>query len=182
MAKQPEEFNDALIEFIRRQHVYFVATAPNAASGHVNCSPKGLDSLEVLGPTTLVYRDFVGSGAETIAHLRENARIVVMFCAFEGPPKIVRVHGRGTVVEPGDPGFAELLQRFGAKPGTRAFIRVDAERIAISCGYGVPLMTYQGDRTQLTAWAERKGNDALVAYQRENNLTSIDGLPALRMP
>jgi hypothetical protein len=174
------EIDAALRGFVERQHVFFVATAPSGSDGHVNCSPKGLDTLRIAGPTTVAYLDYAGSGAETIAHLRQNGRIVMMFCAFEGPPKIVRFHGRGEVLEPGDAGFALLLERFEPGPGLRSIIRVEIERIADSCGYGVPRMGFEGERTQLPAWAERKGADGLLDYQRGKNAASIDGLPALR--
>jgi hypothetical protein len=172
--------DDSLRDFVERQHVFFVATAPSGSDGHVNCSPKGLDTLRVLGPTTVAYLDYVGSGAETIAHLRENGRIVVMFCAFAGPPKIVRLHGRGEVIEPTDAGFATLLALFQPNAGVRTIIRVEIERIADSCGYGVPRLRYEGERTQLPAWAERKGETGLRDYQQTKNAASIDGLPALR--
>jgi hypothetical protein len=174
------ELDAALRGFVERQHVFFVATAPSGSEGHVNCSPKGLDTLRIVGPTTVAYLDYAGSGAETIAHLRQNGRIVIMFCAFEGPPKIVRFHGRGEVLEPGDADFASMLERFDPGPGARSIIRVEIERIADSCGYGVPRMRFEGERTQLPAWAERKGQDGLLDYQRTKNAASIDGLPALR--
>jgi hypothetical protein len=166
--------------FIEGQQVFFVATAPLAAAGHVNLSPKGLDTLRVLGPRQVAYLDYVGSGAETLAHLRENGRIVLMFCAFEGPPKIVRLHGRALALEPQDAGFAELRPLFPPVPIARAIIRVEVERIADSCGYGVPLYRHQGPRSQLPDWAARKGEEGLLDYQREHNAASIDGLPALR--
>jgi hypothetical protein len=174
------EIDATLRQFVERQHVFFVATAPSGDNGHVNCSPKGLDTLRVIGPTTIAYLDYVGSGAETIAHLRENGRIVVMFCAFAGPPKIVRLHGRGEVVEPGDTDFAPLLALFQPNIGVRSIIRVAIERIADSCGYGVPRLRFESERTQLPAWAERKGEDGLREYQLTRNAESIDGLPALR--
>jgi hypothetical protein len=180
MAKQFDGIDERLAEWIRAQHLFFVASAPLAASGHVNLSPKGLDSLAILGPREVAYLDFVGSGAETIAHARENGRIALMLCAFEGPPRIVRLQGRASVVEPGDADFAALAAKFAPLRGVRAVIRVALSRIADSCGYGVPLMRFEGDRPQLAAWAERKGADGLRAYQLDNNLRSLDGLPALR--
>jgi Pyridoxamine 5'-phosphate oxidase len=174
------ELDDGLRQFVEKQQVFFVATAPSGAEGHVNCSPKGLDTLRILGPTTVAYLDYVGSGAETIAHLRQNGRIVIMLCAFEGPPRIVRLHGRGDVVEPGDAEFAPLLERFEPGPGVRSIIRIEIDRIADSCGYGVPGLRFEGERTQLPAWAERKGSDGLRDYQRTKNASSLDGLPALR--
>ena len=174
------DIDAALREWVERQHLFFVASAPSGDDGHVNCSPKGLDTLRILGPRSIAYLDFVGSGAETIAHLRQNGRIVIMLCAFEGPPRIVRFHGRGRALEPGDGEFAGLLSRFAPPElGVRSIVRVEVDRIADSCGYGVPRMRFEGDRTQLPAWAERKGDEALIEYQRTKNAASIDGLPAL---
>jgi hypothetical protein len=180
MGKTFERIDEDLAAWIRAQKVFFVATAPLAADGHVNCSPRGLDSLTVLGPREVAWLDLVGSGAETIAHLRENGRIVLMFCAFEGPPRILRLHGHGTVVEPGDSGFDALRARFPAHEAERAVIRVECRRISDSCGYGVPRLSFEGERTQLPAWARRKGPDGLRAYRATHNARSIDGLPALR--
>jgi hypothetical protein len=164
--------------FIEAQHIFFVATAPDT-SGHVNLSPKGLDTLRIVGPRTVVYLDHVGSGAETIAHLRQNGRIAMMFCALEGPPKIVRLHGRGHVVEPTDAAYADLRRMFAPSPAGRAIIRVVVDRISDSCGYGVPLYRYEGQREQLRKWASHKGERGLQDYQHEKNRTSIDGLPAV---
>lgn len=183
MGKEYEGLEPSLVEWIERQHVFFVASAPSGEDGHVNLSPKGLDTLRVLDAHTLAWLDFVGSGVETVAHLRQNGRITVCFCAFEGPPRIVRVHGRGEALEPGAPGFAELRARLPEVPveaAVRSLVRVRAVRIADSCGYGVPLYEYRGERTQLHDWATRKGEDGLADYRRENNARSLDGLPALR--
>lgn len=180
MGKVHASIDDRLAAFIAAQRLFFVATAPAGGDGHVNVSPKGLDSLAVLDPHTVAYQDLVGSGAETIAHLRENGRITLMFCAFEGPPLILRLHGRGEVIEPGDAAFDVLAARFPERSSTRAVIRVAVARIADSCGYGVPLYRFEADRDQLDRWAERKGPDGLRRYQLENNLESLDGLPALR--
>ena len=182
MGRLYAHLDDALRAFIEAQHVFFVATAPRGDAGHVNLSPKGLDGLRILGPTTIAYLDYAGSGAETIAHLRENGRIVVMLCAFEGAPKILRLYGRGMAVEPADAEFATLRARFPATPRIRSIVRVELERIADSCGYAVPRYRYEGERPQLFEWIERKGDDGVVAYQREHNRRSIDGLPALRWP
>jgi Pyridoxamine 5'-phosphate oxidase len=183
------EIDERLRGWIARQPLFFVGSAPLAADGHVNVSPKGpIGSLRVLDGHTVAYLDAVGSGAETIAHLRENGRIVIMFCAFEGPPKIVRLHGRGEAVLPGDPRFAELLGRCAfddpsVPEARRSIVLVDVERISDSCGYGVPEMSYEGDRPHLDAWAGKKlrvgGEEALAAYQREYNSRSVDGLPAV---
>jgi hypothetical protein len=180
MGKVFEGIDEKLAAWIAAQRMFFVATAPRGDGGHVNLSPKGLDSLAVLGPKSVAYLDVVGSGAETIAHLRENGRITLMFCAFEGLPRIVRLHGRGEVIEPGDPEFAALAAHFPAYPSTRAIIRAELGRIADSCGYGVPLYQYKGERSQIGEWAERKGPEGLRAYQLERNRESLDGLPALR--
>jgi hypothetical protein len=174
--------DDSLEQFIKSQHMFFVATAPLDATGHVNVSPKGLDTLRVLGPHTLAYLDYVGSGAETIAHLRENGRIVVMLCAFQGSPRILRLHGRGDVLEPRDAEYPRLRLLFPPEPSGRAIVRIAVERIADSCGYGVPLYVFEKDRPQLAAWAARKGERRLLEYQREKNRASIDGLRALRWP
>ncbi len=180
MGKVYEAIDERLAELIGRQHLFFVATAALSAEGSVNLSPKGLDSFVILDPHTVAYLDLVGSGAETIAHLRENGRITILFCSFEGSPLLLRLYGRGEVVEPGDEGFETLLTRFPKYPGTRSIIRVSITRIADSCGFGVPLYRFEGERTQLTSWAERKGEEGLREYQLGNNRVSLDGLPALR--
>lgn len=179
MSTSIDGIDEKLAEWLERQPVYFVATAPSDDGGHLNCSPKGLDSFRVLGDREVAYLDYVGSGVETAAHLRENGRIVLMFCAFDGPPKIVRLHGTGRIVEPADPGFGSLLETFSPLAGVRGIVHVEVSRVSDSCGFGVPLMSYEGDRTQLHAWAERKGADGLAAYKREKNRRSIDGLPGL---
>jgi hypothetical protein len=150
MGKVLDTIDEKLVDWIEAQHLFFVASAPLAEDGHVNVSPKGdLRWFRVLGPREVAYLDFVGSGAETIAHARENGRIVVMFCAFDGPPRIVRLHGRASVLLPGEQGFDELLARFEPpEHALRSLIRVDVERVADSCGYGVPLMRFDGKRTQ----------------------------------
>ena len=180
MGKLFAELDEHNRDFIRRQRIFFVATAPLAADGHVNLSPKGHESFAVLGPREVAYLDFLGSGIETAAHLRENGRIVFMFCAFEGPPRILRLHGRGEVVEPGDAAWDGLAARLPAQPDVRAIVRVDLTRISDSCGYGVPLQSFESERTQLAEWRARKGPDGLRAYVEEHAVRSIDGLPALR--
>ena len=179
MGKVFEEVDAALKAFIEAQHMFFVATAPVDAGGHVNLSPKGLDSLRFLTPAKIAYLDYVGSGAETIAHLKENGRIVIMFCALTGPPKIVRLHGRGEVLEPQDAEYERLRPLFPPIPSGRAIIVVSINRVADSCGFGVPLYRFERQRSQLADWADRKGEDGLSVYQREKNGSSIDGLPAL---
>ena len=176
MADVIDSIDAALERWIEAQPMFFVATAPLSSDGLVNCSPKGGDSLRVLSPRSLAYLDVVGSGVETIAHVQENGRIVLMLCAFAGPPRILRVHGRGTVLGPEDAEFAALLARFPARPGVRSIVKVDALRISESCGYGVPLMDFREHRAAMTLWAEKKGPDGLVDYQRTRNAKSLDGL------
>ncbi|CAN5466309.1 pyridoxamine 5'-phosphate oxidase family protein [soil metagenome] len=177
-----DSIDDGLAEWIGAQPVFFVATAPTGADGHVNVSPRGGDPLAVLDARTVAWLDLTGSGVETIAHLRENGRICVMLCSFSGPPRIVRLHGRGEVVELGANGYPELAAQLPAHPGGRAVIRVACERIADSCGFGVPVMELAGPRTQLTGFATRKGPEGLAAYRASRNATSIDGLPGLDPP
>jgi predicted pyridoxine 5'-phosphate oxidase superfamily flavin-nucleotide-binding protein len=167
MGKLYDAIDGKLADWIRRQRLFFVATAPSEG-GHVNLSPKGpIGSLRIVDDHTIEYVDHVGSGAETAAHLLDNGRVCVMLCAFEGPPRIVRLHGRGEVLPAADPG-----------DGIRGVIRVHVERIADSCGYGVPLMEYVGERPQRGLWLDRKGVDGVRDYVRERNAESIDGLPA----
>jgi hypothetical protein len=170
---------DPFVDWIADQHVFFVATAPSGDEGHVNLSPKGLEGLRVLGPTSVAYLDLTGSGAETIAHLRENGRICLVLCAFTGKPQILRLQGTGTVHLPDSERFVELRPLFGEQPGVRSVITVELDRIATSCGYGVPLMSYEGDRRALTAWADKKGDDGIARYWQQKNARSIDGLPAV---
>ena len=179
MGKVRTEIDEALAKLIQSQHVFFVATAPLSGEGNLNLSPKGLDSFRILGPRTVAYLDLIGSGVETIAHLKENGRIVMMFCAFEGPPKIVRLHGRGRVVEPHSSEFSSLVTQFPEYESMRAIIVVDVTRVSDSCGFGVPLLKFEGDRNHVFAWAQRKGPEGLRAYKQEKNLRSIDGLPGL---
>jgi len=179
MGKTYEAVTQELAKWIAEQHVVFVATAPLSAGGAVNCSPKGLDCLRVTGPRQVAYLDLTGSGAETIAHLRENGRIVLMFCAFAGPPRIVRLHGRGTVIGKTHAAWTEWSARFPPTAAPRSVVVVDVARVSDSCGYGVPRMDFVEDRDVLARWAAKKGEDALPGYRRENNATSIDGLPAL---
>jgi len=181
MARVLDAITDELAAFIAAQRVFFVATAPSDG-GHVNVSPKGLDTFAVLDPNTVAYLDLTGSGVETVAHLRENGRITIMFCAFDGKPNIVRLYGRGEVLLTGEPEAAALLPRFGAYPGARSVIRVQVDRVSTSCGYGVPLLSYEGERDQLTTWADRRGPEGLVEYRAEKNAVSIDGLAGLDSP
>ena len=176
MADTFERIDAQLRSWIERQHVFFVATAPRADDGLLNCSPKGLDSLRVLDERTIAYLDLTGSGVETIAHLKENGRIVIMLCAFEGLPRIVRLHGRGTVVSPDDRDFAELAARFPKQSGVRCVIRVELVRISDSCGYAVPLMDFVAERDVLTKWADKKTPEGVIEYQRDKNARNLDGL------
>jgi hypothetical protein len=192
VGREYEVIDDHWREWIARQPLFFVGTAPLADDGHVNVSPKGPGgSLRVLDEHTVAYLDVIGSGAETIAHLRENGRIVVMFCAFEGPPRILRLHGRGEPVMAGDPRFDELTERcdfeqMGPPESRRAVVVVHVQRIADSCGYGVPLMSYEGERPHYDASAQKKlrtgGAEMLLEYQRQKNAESLDGLPAVPSP
>jgi hypothetical protein len=192
VAKVFDGIDSSLADWIAAQALFFVASAPLAKEGHVNVSPKGpIDTLRVLDERTVAYLDLVGSGAETIAHLRENGRIVIMLCAFSGPPRIVRLHGSGEVLLAADTSFDALAERCGfAQPAVadarRAIVLVHVTRVADSCGYGVPLMSFDGERPHADAWAQKKvrvgGGAALLDYQREKNATSIDGLPAVELP
>jgi hypothetical protein len=178
MAEQFAQIEPALRDFILRQHVFFVATA--AAGGRVNLSPKGLDALRVLGPNRVAYLDLTGSGNETAAHLRADGRLTLMMCAFEGPPRILRLYGRGRVLRRGTEGYARLLaEAFGGEEplGARQIVLLEVELVQTSCGYGVPLYAYRGERPALARWAESKGEEGLEAYRREYNVRSIDGLP-----
>jgi pyridoxamine 5'-phosphate oxidase-like protein len=192
VARQYDTIDEHLADWIARQPLFFVGSAPLAEDGHVNVSPKGpIGSLRILGPATVAYLDIFGSGAETIAHLRENGRIVVMLCAFEGPPRIVRLHGRGELLRPGDEGFAALLEQAAFEDpaipeARRAIVRVEVTRISDSCGYGVPLMQYEGRRPHSTLSATKhvrtKGAAGFAAFAAERNATSLDGLPAVDPP
>ncbi len=174
-----EGIDEKLAAFIGQQHVFFVATAPLSPDGHVNVSPKGGDCFRVLGEHEVAYLDYTGSGAETIAHLRENGRIVVMFCAFEGKPDIVRLHGHGTFVTIDDLGFEELAALFPDHPGARAVVRIQVDRVSTSCGFSVPLMDFRADRDVLLKYSINKGPEGLAEYRKVKNAKSIDGLPAL---
>ncbi len=189
MGRLYDEIDEHLAGWIAGQALFFVGSAPLASDGHVNVSPKGpIGSLRVLGPREVAYLDIAGSGAETIAHLRENGRIVVMLCAFEGPPRIVRLHGEGSVLLPGEQEFETLLADAGFEDPSipewrRAIVRVRVTRIADSCGYGVPLMSVDGHRPHSTLSAQKKlrvgGPGAFDAYVAEKSARSIDDLPAV---
>ena len=191
MGKQYAELDERLTEFILDQPIFFVATAPclshSGEGGHINVSPKGYrGTFAVLGPRTVAYLDLTGSGAETIAHLRQNGRITIMFCSFGDTPKILRLYGLARVVCPAEARWAELLGRFAwagenvDRGDRRAIIVAELDRISDSCGYGVPVMDVRGERDLLTRWSDRKTPEGLVRYRAEQNVFSIDGLPALR--
>jgi hypothetical protein len=181
MAKLHEAIDGRLRAFIEAQHMFFVATAPGGSGGHINLSPKGMaGTFVVLGEHRVAYLDYLGSGAETIAHLRDNGRIVIMFCAFTGPPNIVRLHGTGRTVLPTDPDHDDLLAAFPEPRthGLRSIVDVAVERVSDSCGFAVPLMDHVGDRDLLVQWAGRRSDADLLDYVKTKNLRSIDGLPA----
>jgi len=188
MAKLFDEIDDKIQGFIEAQPMFFVGTAPSGDGGHVNVSPKGGSNLfRVTGPLGFAYVDLMGSGIETIAHLRENGRIVVMFCSFEGPPKIIRLHGIGTPVQQGDARFSEALAAFDItdeqRRAVRSVIEVEVTRVADSCGFVVPKMSYEGERDQLYRYADnrlrKEGPEAVRAYVSANNAASIDGLTGI---
>jgi hypothetical protein len=178
MADLHPEITQRLRDFMQAQSVYFVASAPLSGDGHVNLSPKGLDTFRVLAPNRVAYLDLTGSGNETAAHMAENGRITLMFCAFEGRPMILRLFGQGHAVLPDDPEWEELIGHFEKIPGSRQIIVADIHRVQTSCGFGVPILGAAEDRDQLVRWAERKGAEGLAEYRQKKNRESIDGLPA----
>jgi len=185
MGKTYPSIDDSLKSWLSRQRMFFVGTAPLSGDGSVNVSPKGMaGTFAVLTPHRVAYLDYTGSGAETIAHLRENGRIVLMFCAFDGPPKIVRLHGTGRAVLAGEPEFDELRPAFGKDltAGQRSAVVVDLTRISDSCGYAVPLMDFRDDRDLLDRWQERHDDAFFPDYWRQRNAVSIDGLRAIDVP
>ena len=179
MGKVFDQITPRLHSWIEKQKMFFVSTAPLSEDGLVNLSPKGLDSFRILDENTVVYLDLTGSGVETIAHLKENQRITIMFCAFEGPPNIVRLYGKGEVYEKGSSQFEHYESLFPHYSSTRAFIVVKVFRVSTACGYAVPLMEYKEDRDTLMQWADRKGSEGLITYQKEKNTKSIEGLKGL---
>lgn len=178
MGRTHDALDDDLTAWLAKQHLFFVASAPSSG-GHVNLSPKGHDCFRVLDPHTVAYLDLTGSGVETIAHLRDDGRLTIMFCAFTGPPRIVRLYGTGSAVLPTDARYADLAAGFPPMKGARAVIVLSVDRISSSCGYAVPRFEYKGDRDTLLAWTERRGADGIAAYHREKNAMSIDGLVGL---
>lgn len=179
MGKEYTEIDERLQRWIERQNVFFVATSPLSSDGLLNCSPKGLDCFRVLGPRQVGYVDTGGSGIETVAHLKENGRIVIMMCAFEGPPKIYRFYGNGKVIEPHHDHFETMLGEFPAVPAARNMIVVDINRVHDSCGYGVPLYEFKSQRDSLGNYFANQNEDEIINYRKEKNRTSLDGLPGL---
>lgn len=185
MGKTYDTLDENLTAWLKSQPVFFVSTAPLAPEGSINCSPKGnREEFAVLGPRTVAYLEQTGSGVETIAHLRENGRIVLMFCAFEGPPRIVRLHGIGRVATTGSSEFATIANGFPGSRGVgvRSVIVVEVARISDSCGYGVPLMSFNEHRPTMDQWSSRKGSNGIREYWCEKNQSSIDNLKALDLP
>ncbi len=179
MGRSFDAIADHLAAWMEAQPIFFTASAPLAADGHVNVSPKGGDCFRVLGPNRVAYLDYTGSGAETIAHTRENGRLTIMFCAFDGKPNIVRLFGTGEAVLPGDDRFDELVARFPPNPGQRSVVVLDVTEVRTSCGYSVPEMALVAPRATLDEWAERKTPEELDGYRAEKNARSLDGLPAI---
>jgi len=179
MGKEYTAIDQRIEKWMQRQKMFFVATAPLASEGLINCSPKGLDSLRVLAPNEIAYVDTGGSGIETVAHLKENSRIVLMMCAFDGPPKIFRFYGGGTAIEPHDDRFKPMLARLPQTPAARNIIHIDVTRIIDSCGYGVPLYDFKKHRDSLENYFEAQSEDEILAYRRRKNSESLDGLPGL---
>lgn len=178
MATAHPDINDEIQQFVEAQQMFFVGTAPSEG-GHVNMSPKGLDTFKILSPLKVCYLDLTGSGVETIAHLRDNGRITFMFCSFTGSPNIVRLYGKGEVVRPGDAGFDELRANFGEFDAVRSVITADLDRVSDSCGYGIPLMEYKDDRRTLRAWAAKRTQADVDEYHQTRTPVSIDGLPGM---
>jgi hypothetical protein len=179
MSKIYEQLDDKLIDFIRRQKVFFVATAPLSAGGSVNVSPKGYDSLAIIDRRTVAYVDLGGSGIETHAHIRQNGRVTLMFCAFEGPANILRLYGRGQAVAFNEPGFVEQMKLFPSFERARGVVTIHVDRVADSCGWGVPYFDYRGERDQLRRWVDAKPYDEWAERRLSSNGLSIDGLPGL---
>ncbi len=177
MGKLHDAIKPAHKEFIQKQHIFFVSTAPLSADGRVNLSPKGLDCFKVLGENKVGYMDLISSGNETSAHTLENGRITMMFCSFEGAPNILRLYGKGFTVLPETPEWEQYAPHFTIYPSTRQLIIADIDLVQTSCGFGVPLYNYAGERDIHFEWAEKKGADGLHEYVQQNNLKSLDDLP-----
>lgn len=177
MGKLHESIKPAHKDFIEKQHLFFVATAPLSAEGRVNVSPKGLDCFRVFSEHEVGYMDLISSGNETSAHTLENGRITIMFCSFEGAPNILRLYGKGRAVLRNSPEWEEYAPHFTIYPSTRQIIVADIDLVQTSCGFGVPLYEYIGDRDIHFEWAEKKGGDGLIEYVKQKNLRSLDGMP-----
>jgi Pyridoxamine 5'-phosphate oxidase len=175
MAQMYEELSERHAEFVQAQKMYFVGTA--TADSRINVSPKGMDSLRIINPKRVAWLNVTGSGNETSAHVQADARMTVMFCAFEGPPLILRLYGRARVVHPGDADWSRLYALFKPLPGARQIFDLAIDHVQTSCGMGVPLYDYKDQRGQLEPWAEKKGEAGLHDYWALKNQTSIDGLP-----
>ena len=176
MAKSYPQLTDDFTQWIHQQSLFFVATAPLSPDGHVNVSPKGLDSFRVISPTLVGYLDLTGSGNETSAHVAENERITLMWCALTGAPRILRIYGNGEVVLPDTARWQKFIPHFTQLPGARQLIIITVEQVTTSCGFAVPLFSFEGERDTLTRWAEQKGSVGIQQYQQQKNLRSIDGL------
>ena len=176
MGKFHDSIKPAHKEFIEQQHIFFVSTAPLSADGRINLSPKGLDCFRVLSDHRVGYMDLISSGNETSAHTLENGRITIMFCSFNGAPNILRLYGRGFTILPGTKEWEEYAPHFKIYPSTRQLIIADIDLVQTSCGFGVPLLDYTGERDIHFEWAEKKGADGLIEYVKQNNLKSLDGL------
>ncbi|MBT2968454.1 MAG: pyridoxamine 5'-phosphate oxidase [gamma proteobacterium symbiont of Ctena orbiculata] len=175
MGKKYDQISEKHIDFIIRQQIFFVATG--ASEGRINLSPKGLDSLRIVNPNQVVWLNLTGSGNETATHLMEDGRITLMFCAFEGDPKILRLYGRASSHLEGSEAWDAHIGRFPLLPGGRQIILMDVEMVASACGYGVPLFSYQGERDALIEWAEKKGEKGVREFQEKYNKVSVDGKP-----
>jgi hypothetical protein len=177
MGKLHDSIKPAHKEFIEKQHIFFVATAPLSKDGRVNLSPKGLDCFRVLSENQVGYMDLISSGNETSAHTLENGRITIMFCSFDETPNILRLYGKGFVVLQGTPEWEKYSPQFTLYPSTRQIVIADIDLVQTSCGFGVPMFDYKGERDIHFEWAEKKGEEGLKNYILENNLKSLDGLP-----
>lgn len=179
MGKLYDGIDADLAAWLQRQPLWFVGTAPLSGTGHVNVSPRGHDTFSVLGPRLVGWIDYTGSGIETIAHVRENGRICLMFCSYDSRPRIVRLHGHGRVALPGDLAFEQVVAEHPEHPSTRAVVVVEVDRVSDSCGFGVPIMDVVAERDLLRLGADKRGPEGLAAYRAERNALSIDGLPGL---
>ena len=181
MGKVYDKIDDKIAAWVQKQKMFFVASAPLDQEGSINCSPKGGDTLRIINERCIAYLEYGGSGVETIAHIRDNGRMVIMLCAFEGPPKIFRFHGQGEVVSRNDDAFGSMMEHFEGIDlrGVRSIIKLNVERISDSCGYGVPTYTFEGERPSMQNYIDQTDDTKLRSGLREVNLESIDGLPGI---